>query len=159
VNAQKVLKMVPWPVYAGAAAVLVLFIIGKIKGAKGFGEAIGAGIAGLGIGVVKGVGGAAVGAAVAVGDAAKEGVDEVVQAFTGDENQTLGGFIYDSFHPAPAGPDVYYTVTFPNGARHAIHAPDVNALGQFSYVQPPYAATRWQIVLDGAGMKLAKPII
>lgn len=141
-NAQRIVKAIPWQVWAIGGGLIALYALSKFN----LGEKLGGALAGLGIGAAK-----------AVGSAAKGAVDSVVQGITGDENQTLGGAVFDLFHPGEVGESVFYRVTFPNGASHAIAAGDVDSAGRFSYIQPPYANTRWQIYVDGAGMKLAKP--
>ena len=47
--------------------------------------------------------------------------------------ESLGETLFNWFGPATPAMDVYYTVTFPDGARHAIHAPDVDRNGYFTY--------------------------
>lgn len=48
--------------------------------------------------------------------------------------ESIGGGLYDVFHPAEnIGPDTFYTVNFPDGSRHSVHATDVSKDGVFQY--------------------------
>lgn len=71
----------------------------------------------------------------------------------------LGTGLYDLFHPDQTGEMLFYTVQFPNGARHAIPSRSVDKNGQFDYIQPPLAATRWQMLLSKDGkQRFAAPV-
>jgi hypothetical protein len=45
---------------------------------------------------------------------------------------SLSNALFDWLNPYPQN-DTYYTVTFPDGSRHAIHSTDVGADGSFTY--------------------------
>jgi hypothetical protein len=62
---------------------------------------------------------------------AYSGVNEAVQAITGDANTTLGGAIYDWFHTAPDVNSTIYMVAFPDGAKHAVDSATVSG-GKFT---------------------------
>lgn len=51
---------------------------------------------------------------------------------------SLGATLYNWFGPKVPATDVYYSVTFPDGARHAIHAPLVDSFGFFTYAGVKY---------------------
>jgi len=88
-----------------------------------------------------------------VGGAAKEGLKYLNTA-----GEALGSKLFDLFHPNAVGESLYYTVTFPNGARHAIPSGAVDSAGQFDYVQPPLAARRYQLLTGKDGLRYAAPV-
>lgn len=80
------------------------------------------------------------------------GVTSIVRNVTDDENQTLGGILFDFVHPAAEGvADTYYRVMFPDGV-HAVHAPDISADGLVSRDGQVY-----RIGYNGAGERIAIP--
>lgn len=68
--------------------------------------------------------------------------------FLSNTGESIGGSVFDIFHPNAAGDLLYYTVNFPNGVRHSIASSLVDSNGQFDFVVPPYSNTRWQIVTN-----------
>lgn len=57
----------------------------------------------------------------------------------------IGGKLYDWFGSDPAASDTFYTVTFPDGKRHAINAAGVSGAGYFTY-----GGVRYQILSQRA---------
>lgn len=70
---------------------------------------------------------------------------------------SIGGGLYEWLHSNAAGDLLYYTITFPNGSRHAIPASDVHN-GEFDYIAPPLAPTHWRIVVNAQGVKFAQGV-
>lgn len=65
--------------------------------------------------------------------------------------EAIGSGLFDLFHPDAAGESLYYTATFPDGARHAIPSGSVDAGGRFSY-----AGLRYQLVTQKeTGLRVA----
>lgn len=85
----------------------------------------------------------------------------VGQAFTSTQDALASG-LYSLFGPTENfGSTTYYTVTFPDGSRHAVGADLVDGSGQFTWTgypagsQPPQ---QLQIVVDASGNKFATAI-
>ncbi len=51
---------------------------------------------------------------------------------------SIGGSLYEWINPYPAGTDTFYTPTFPDGSRHAVHSTDVGSTGAFVYNNQNY---------------------
>lgn len=67
----------------------------------------------------------------------------------------IGSGLFDLFWPASdqVGEMLFYTVTFPDGARHAIASGSVNGGGQFTYNN-----IRWQMLIEKSSkMRYAVP--
>lgn len=75
-----------------------------------------------------------------------------------DVGSAIGSGLFDLFHPDQVGEMLFHIVTFPNGARHSIPSRSVDKNGQFSYIQPPLAATRWQLLTGKDGKRYAAPL-
>lgn len=56
-----------------------------------------------------------------------------ILAAPGQIGTSIGGTLYEWINPYPPGYDTYYTVTFSDGSRHAIHSTDVANDGTFTY--------------------------
>lgn len=93
-----------YALYAGAAVAVILIIKISTSSAKDVAKSIAGGIVG---GTIDAVQGAIVGSYEALPDAIKpssdgniinQGVNKAVQVLTGDDKQTLGGWIYDITH-------------------------------------------------------------
>ena len=56
-----------------------------------------------------------------------------VIAWPAEIGNSIGGTLYEWLHPTDAGPDTYYTVLFPDGSKHAVHATDVDRYGAFNF--------------------------
>jgi len=65
--------------------------------------------------------------------------------------ETLSRWTYDLLHTDELGDMTYYTVTFPDGARHAIGASLLSKSGTFMY-----DGKTWTLYQDAAGKKFAK---
>ena len=82
----------------------------------------------------------------------------VGQAFTSTQDALASG-LYSLFGPTENfGPTTYYTVTFPDGSRHAVGSDIVNASGQFTWTGYPAGsqpAQQLTIVVDANGNKFA----
>ncbi len=66
----------------------------------------------------------------------------------------FGRALYDWTHPGSAGEALYYSVTFPDGQKHAIASGDVAKNGTFTYK----TGARFRIVVDSLGFKFAAPL-
>jgi hypothetical protein len=64
----------------------------------------------------------------------------------------IGETIYEWFHPPSNIPDIHYAVLFPDGARHAIHATQIDSSGRFSY-----GGRKWRIGINQSGIRVAVP--
>lgn len=62
-----------------------------------------------------------------------------------DAGAKIGETVFNVFNPGSDAPDVHYAVTFPDGARHAIYAGDIDKSGYFTY-----GGARYRLVLDGS---------
>jgi hypothetical protein len=62
----------------------------------------------------------------------------------------IGISLYDWIHPNTVGESVFYVVTFPGGARHAVASGDVAAGGGFMFQGVPY-----YLKADASGNKFA----
>lgn len=81
----------PAVLIAGGAVLLAVGYLAT-RGGESAGAQVGSGAVNLVVGTFKGV-----------GDAVNQTIiDPAVQAFTGDPNQTLGGWVWDFLHPADA---------------------------------------------------------
>lgn len=78
----------------------------------------------------------------------------VGQAHTAAVN-AVSDKLTDWFGPKDTTESVYYTVTFPNGDRHAVGASTVAPDGLFQKIVPPYRATQWRMKVDATGKKFA----
>jgi hypothetical protein len=72
--------------------------------------------------------------------------------------ESIGGGLYEWLHPNASGTMVYYTITFPNGSRHALPSDSIGSDGRFDYIAPPLAATHWRVVVDANGNKFAQAV-
>lgn len=82
------------------------------------------------------------------------GAADVVSGALNSTGSAIGSGLYDFFHPDQTGEMLFYTVTFPNGERHAIGSREVDSSGRFTY-----NARRYQIVTKkGTSQKYATPV-
>lgn len=66
----------------------------------------------------------------------------------------IGGGLFSIFGSSSSAADAtYYTVTFPDGSRHAIKSANVDSTGNFAY-----GGTNYRLGDDGSGNKLATPL-
>lgn len=77
---------------------------------------------------------------------------DAVISLPGNVGSAIGSTLYDWIHPGDGLGinDTYYTVTFPNGQRHAIPANTVGASGTFDY-----AGVNYLMKKDAAGQNVA----
>ena len=113
------------PVMLSAGAALVLFAVYYI-GRKAIGDAAGV------------VGGIVSGDNAATRDTPYEGtgivgtVGAIANAASGGLFERLGSW-FGSIGNNDAGENLYYTITFPDGKRHAIGSRDISSSGRFEY--------------------------
>jgi hypothetical protein len=82
----------------------------------------------------------------AVGDAASAVNDARVSL-----GSSIGETIFEWFNkPAGGSSDLYYTVLFPDGTRHAIASPDVSSDGYFNY-----QGVRYRMGTNGENTRVA----
>jgi len=85
-------------------------------------------------------------------------VDAAGNAYTSARDAVASG-LYALFGPEDrSGPNTYYTITFPDGLRHAIGADVVDANGNFTWTGFPVgssAPVKLRIVKDSSGAKFA----
>lgn len=62
----------------------------------------------------------------------KETASEIV-AVPGEIGRAIGGSLYEWLNPYDRRQDVFYTVLFPTGQRHAIRSDYVDSAGRFNY--------------------------
>lgn len=79
-----------------------------------------------------------------------------VNAITGGAAASVGSWIGGLLATDYASEDLYYTVTFPNGDRHAVGSTTVSKDGYFNKTVPPYTNSRWRIGTDATGKRVAK---
>lgn len=86
------------------------------------------------------------------------GADAILGGFPSWLGEAIGGTAADAkealsqfFNPSAGGADVFFTVTFPDGARHAIASNLVSKTGGFTYSGKAY-----QIFDDAAGKHFAR---
>ena len=65
--------------------------------------------------------------------------------------ETLSRWTYDLFNSDEIGETTFYTVTFPDGQRHAVGASTVSKSGTFTYNGKAYT-----LYVDASGKKFAK---
>jgi len=85
---------------------------------------------------------------------ASRGIAQVSKALT-STGEAIGSGLFDFFHPHQAGELLYYSVTFPNGDRHAIASGNVDSNGLFRFALPPMVEQTWQMIVDANGNKYA----
>lgn len=104
----------------------------------------------LGLAVVAGVGYLAYKGTKLIGDAGGA-------AYSGAVNWT-SDLLTSWFGPDLIGTDIYHTVTFPDGARHAVGADRVDSSGRFVWAGYPdgsQAPVTYQLGQNSAGMWFA----
>lgn len=76
--------------------------------------------------------------------------------------ENVGGTVYDFFHPDELGTTTFYTVTFPDGARHSIGSKAVRGDGTFDFVADGKNIAfgqgdgkTYQLIVDQQGYKFA----
>lgn len=79
-------------------------------------------------------------------------VDKVAGGATSKIGSWIGGLLASDVHSE----DVFYTVTFPGGDRHAVQSTIVSNDGYFNKTIPPYANSRWRLGMDATGKRVAK---
>lgn len=65
----------------------------------------------------------------------------------------IGETVFNWFNPASASPDVYISVTFPDGLKHAVSVRDIDSQGYFKptpNVYPWYDGRRYRIKSSGS---------
>lgn len=67
--------------------------------------------------------------------------------------EALGGGLFSVFGPTDTTSSTYYTVTFPDGSRHAIGNASVDSNNRFQY-----GGNTWILGNDGSGNRIATPL-
>ena len=84
---------------------------------------------------------------------------DAVDATYSSARDAVASGLFALFGPEDkSGPNLFYTVTFPDGARHAVGADRVDAQGIFTWAGYPdgtEVARRLRIIKDQAGNKFA----
>lgn len=87
------------------------------------------------------------------------GISEVGQKALTSTREALASGLYRLFGPEERfGDDLFFNVGFPNGKRHAIGASLVDERGRFTYSEPGFANTRWQMLVGEDGKRYAAPV-
>lgn len=82
--------------------------------------------------------------------AAVNGLTGGAAASTGE---AVGSGLFSLFGSQPTGSSTYYTVTFPDGSRHAIGDATIDSNSNFSY-----GGVNYRLGDDGTGKKIATPL-
>ena len=86
---------------------------------------------------------------------ASAAVDAVAQLFGADPDPegTIGTKLFNWTHPDSVDENLFYTIKFPDGSKHAIGSTSVAGDGTFSYQD-----VRYKLFVDPAGNKVAQRV-